>query len=82
MGSKKKELIEKLTQKCKELHINLVNNIKIYEIEFQEVIEECYPNREWWEVTSCQIFNHLLTFKDPEKTIVSIIKQLKEEEVI
>lgn len=82
MNSKKKELIVKLTQRCKELRNNNVNNIKNYEIEFQRVIEEIFPNKEWWEVTDCQIFNHLLLFKEPERTIMSIIKQLKNEEEI
>jgi hypothetical protein len=54
--------------------------IKRYEIEFQNVIETVFNGTEWWEVTDCQIFNHLLEHKDPEATVIAILKELKEDE--
>ena len=54
-------------------------SIKQYEIEFQDVIEAVFPNMAWWEVTDCQIFMHLMEYRDPEKTVIAILKGLKED---
>lgn len=54
-------------------------NIKAYEVAFQDIIERVFPDMCWWEVTECQIFNHLMEHKDPEKTIIAILKGLKED---
>lgn len=62
-----------------ELISNGVTMIKAYEIEFQDVIEELFPNKSWWNVTDCQIFMHLMEHKDPEKTIIAILDGLKED---
>lgn len=54
-------------------------NIKAYEIAFQDVIEEVFPDECWWEVTDCEIFQHLMEHKDPEATAIAILKELKED---
>lgn len=54
-------------------------NIKSYEVAFQDVIERVFPDECWWEVTECQIFNHLMEHKDPEATVIAILKGLKED---
>ena len=54
--------------------------IKRYEVEFQGVIESVFPDMAWWEVTECQIFDHLLAHKNPEATVIAILKGLKEGE--
>ena len=54
-------------------------NIKAYEIAFQDIIERIFPDMCWYDVTDCQIFMHLMEFKDPEKTIIAILKGLKED---
>ena len=54
-------------------------HIKTYEVAFQDVIEEVFPEESWWNVTECQIFMHLMEHKNPEKTIIAILKGLKEE---
>ena len=54
-------------------------HIKTYEIEFQNVIESVFPEQCWWDVTDCQIFMHLMEHKDPEKTVIAILKGLKED---
>ena len=54
-------------------------SIKKYEIEFQGVIESVFDDMCWWEVTKCQIFDHLMTHRDPEKTVIAILKGLKED---
>ena len=54
-------------------------NIKAYEIAFQNVIEEVFPDECWWEVTDCEIFQHLMEYKDPEATVIAILKELKED---
>lgn len=54
-------------------------SIKKYEIEFQGVIESIFPDECWWDVTECQIFNHLMEHRDPEATVIAILKGLKED---
>ena len=53
--------------------------IKKYEVEFQGVIEAVFPDMAWWEVTSCQIFDHLMAYRDAEKTVIAILKGLNED---
>ena len=72
-------LANALHEKCHELQISGITHIKQYEIAFQEVIEELFPNKLWWEVTECEIFLHLLESGDPEKVIIEILKQYKGE---
>ena len=68
-----------LSEKCNELMTSGATNIKEYEIAFQDVIEQMYPGKCWWQVTGCQIFMHLLEHKDPALTVMEILAQLKEE---
>lgn len=75
----KKKLADALFKKCNKLLNDGEQNVKVYEIAFQEVIEKFYPNKPWWEVTTCEIFMHLLVYKDPQLTIVEILKGLKED---
>lgn len=74
----KQKLADALFEKCNKLLSSNEVNIKAYEIAFQEVIQELYPNKSWWEVTSCEIFMHLLEYKDPQATVIEILKTLKE----
>lgn len=73
------KLSQKLFDKMIELKKAGEKSIKKYEITFQDVIEEVFPDECWWDVTSCQIFTHLMEHKDPEATIIEILKQLKED---
>ena len=75
----KKNLGDKLLNKVIELREKGETNIKAYEIAFQDVIEEVFPNESWWNVTNCEIFMHLLEHKDPTATVVAILKGLKED---
>lgn len=74
---------EKLTQGLFDTMIKMLDagekNIKAYEIAFQDVIEEVFPDECWWNVTSCEIFMHLMEHKDPEATVIAILKGLKED---
>lgn len=54
-------------------------SIKAYEVAFQGVIETVFPDMVWWEVTDCQIFTHLMEYKNPEGTIIAILRGLKED---
>lgn len=54
-------------------------SIKAYEVAFQDIIERVFPDMCWWEVTDCQIFTHLMEHKDPEATVIAILKGLKED---
>ena len=73
------KLAQGLFDKMIELRKSDETHIKAYEIAFQDVIEEVFPEESWWDVTSCEIFMHLLEHKDPEKTIIAILKGLKED---
>lgn len=54
-------------------------NIKAYEVAFQDIIERVFPEECWWNITDCQIFMHLMEHKDPEATVIAILKGLKED---
>lgn len=77
--SKKIELGNALFDKCHEMKNDGVLDIKTYEVVFQDIIENIFTDKFWWEVTDCEIFTHLLEHNDPEKTVIEIIKGLKEE---
>ena len=74
----KQKLADALFTKCNELLDSGENKLKFYEIAFQEVIERLYPDKPWWEVTSCEIFMHLLEYRDPQATVIEILNTLKE----
>ena len=78
-GDRREKLTQKLFDKMIELKKGGIRHIKTYEIAFQEVIEEVCPDKCWWEVTKCSIFLHLMKYKDPELTVIEILKQLIEE---
>lgn len=73
------KLAQKLFDKMIALKRDGETNIKMYEITFQEVIEKVFPNKPWWEVTDCQIFQHLLEYRNPQATVIAILKGLKED---
>lgn len=73
------KLAQGLFDKMIELNKSGEKNIKAYEVAFQDVIEGIFPDKLWWEVTECEIFMHLMEHKDPEATIIAILKGLKED---
>ena len=73
------KLARGLFDKMIELKNKGERSIKTYEVAFQDVIEEVFPDESWWDVTECQIFMHLMEHKDPEATVIAILKGLKEE---
>ena len=76
-STQREQLAQKLFDKMIEMRKGGEKNIKSYEIAFQDVIEEVFPDECWWEVTGCEIFQHLIEFKNPEETIITILKELK-----
>ena len=78
-SDKHTELSQNLFDKMIELNKEGETNIKKYEIAFQDVIETVFPEESWWDVTECEIFMHLMEHKDPEATVIAILKQLKED---
>ena len=78
-GTQREQLAQKLFDKMIELRKGDGKNIKAYEIAFQDVIEEVFPDECWWDVTGCEIFQHLMEHKDPEATVIAILKELKED---
>lgn len=78
-GTKHTKLAQGLFDKMIELRDGGETNIKTYEVEFQDVIEEVFPTMCWYDVTECQIFDHLMEHKDPTATVIAILKGLKED---
>ena len=78
-STQKEQLAQKLFDKMIEMRKGGEKNIKSYEIAFQDVIEEVFPDECWWDVTDCEIFTHLMEYKDPEATVIAILKGLKED---
>lgn len=78
-STQREQLTQKLFDKMIEMRKGGEKNIKSYEIAFQDVIEEVFPDECWWDVTGCEIFQHLIEFKNPEETIITILKELKED---
>lgn len=73
------KLAQNLFDKMIELKKQGIRTVKAYEVEFQEIIEQIFPDKLWWEVTECQIWQHLTEHQDPEATVIEILKQLKED---
>ena len=78
-STQRKQLAQKLFDKMIEMRKWGEKNIKSYEIAFQDVIEEVFLDECWWEVTDCEIFQHLMEHKDPEATVIAILKELEED---
>ena len=78
-STQREQLAQKLFDKMIKLREKNETNIKIYEIAFQDVIEKVFSDECWWNVTDCEIFQHLMEHKDPEATIIAISKGLKED---
>ena len=78
-NNQREKLSKGLFDKTIELRNTDEKNIKAYEIAFQDVIEEVFPDECWWNVTSCDIFMHLMEHKDPVATVIAILKGLKED---
>lgn len=72
------KLAQGLFDKMLELRKSSEQNIKVYEVAFQDVINEVFPNECWWNITKCNIFMHLMEHKDPAATIIAILKELNE----
>ena len=79
-SDKRAKLAQGLFDKMMAMRQNGETSIKKYEVEFQDVIEHVFEDMCWWEVTNCQIFDHLMVHRDPEKTVIAILKGLKEGE--
>ena len=73
------KLVQGLFDKMIELKKEGVLQLKQYEIAFQDIIERVFPDMCWWEVTECEIFQHLMEHRSPDATIIAILKGLKEE---
>ena len=78
-STQREQLAQKLFDKMIEMRRDGEKNIKAYEVAFQDVIEDVFPDEFWWDVTGCEIFQHLIEYKDPEATIIAILKELKED---
>ena len=76
-SEQRSKLAQGLFDKMMAMRKKRETSIKAYEVGFQNVIESVFDDMTWWEVTECQIFDHLLEHKDPEATVIAILKGLK-----
>lgn len=56
-----------------------VKPLKTYETEFITVIEHVCPEMPLSQVTKCNIHEHLKQHRNPEETIIEILKNLMED---
>lgn len=77
-GNEKEDLRNFLTQAVNDLTASRETNIKAYEIALQQVLENNFPDKAWWEVCSLNIFWHLFTERDPLLTVDAIMDNLVE----
>lgn len=74
----------KLTHRLFDVMIDLRDSgekkIKAYEVAFQNAIEEVFPEQHWYDMTECDIYQHLKEYKNPRETLIAILKGLKEDE--
>ena len=57
------------------------SHIKDYEIAFQEVIENLFPKKPWYDTTSCNIFMKLMETRNITGTIECIVEGLREDTI-
>ena len=57
------------------------SHIKDYEIAFQEVIENLFPKKPWYDTTSCNIFMKLMETRNITETIECIVEGLREDTI-
>ena len=75
-----KELGSVLLDLSKRIKNGKINcNLKSCADAFQNMIENMYPDKSWWEVTDVNIQNDLFDTQDPEKTALNIIKNIREK---
>lgn len=55
------------------------HNLKAFEVVFQDVIEDFFPEHSWWEVVDFDIFSDLFANRTPRATIEGIISHVKPE---
>ena len=75
------KLANGLFDKMIELRKEGEKSIKAYEVAFQDVIEDVFVDESWYDVTNCDIYMHLMEHRDPEATVIAILKGLKEEKI-
>ena len=73
MGNLMRGLFDKLI----ELTDNGEKSIPQYDLAFRRVIERVCHVKQWDEVTSCKILEHLRTYRNPEETVIAILKGVK-----
>lgn len=78
-STQREQLAQKLFDKMIKMRKDGEKSIKAYEVAFQDVIEKVFSDECWWNVTNCEIFQHLMEHKDPSATIIAILKGLKED---
>ena len=74
------DLLMALKRARESLMRDRVANLKAYEVAYQNVIEDYFPDKSWWEVCDLSIFNDLMEHRDPEHTEIEIIKHIKDDE--
>ena len=71
------ELRRALYNKCSDLQRANNYDLKAYEIAFQDIIEEFFPDYSWWEVCDLDIFTDLFANRNPFDTVEKICDSIK-----
>ena len=72
----KLELADALFNAIRSLRGKGVSDMKTYEKAFQDVLERIFPEKDWFDVTSVNIFWDLMNTKDPEQTAINILADI------
>lgn len=72
----KLELADGLFNAIRSLRGKGVSDMKTYEKAFQDVLERIFPEKDWFDVTSVNIFWDLMSTKDPEQTAINILADI------
>ena len=56
-----------------------VRCLNTYGNEYVRIIKKICPEKHLYEVTACNISEHLTKHKNPEETIIAVLKNIKED---
>lgn len=78
---KHQDLLDALRRETDSLMASQVSNLKQYEIAYQNVIEDYFPDKSWWEVCDFNIFMDLFNNRDPYSTIEEIVDHIVDDDI-
>lgn len=71
-------LAQTLMDICVNLRLEGEKSLDVYDRYFKQALENCLGVQHWYEATDCNIHKHLITYRNPTETVITILKRLKE----